>query len=130
LAKELLRLGIPEKRLVKLDDVFGKKAHDFEMEDVLSADFYHAAVLSAYPSQQITMPQPGNRKRTSVYEESFRRDLGIGFNKKRVAEAVKKLLSEGRDDKETADNLGMLATAIVERLSVINAEAKEAAKAK
>jgi hypothetical protein len=35
-----------------------------------------------------------------------------------VAEAAKKLLTEGREDKETRDNLGILSTSIVGKLTV------------
>ena len=57
-------------------------------------------------------PQAGNKKRATMYEESFKDTYHIGFNKRRAAEAAKKLLSEKTEDKETRDNLGTLSTAI------------------
>jgi hypothetical protein len=51
-----------------------------------------------------------------LYEDVFRQTYNIGFNKRRVAEAVKKLLAEKREDEETRNNLGTLSTAITETL--------------
>lgn len=58
----------------------------------------------------------GNRKRATLYEEAFRRTYNIGFNKRRVAESLKKLLAEKREDEQTRSNLGTLSTAITEKL--------------
>ena len=116
LERELLRTGIPAARIIILNHVFPGRQGDFAIEDVLSADFYHKAVLLAYPSTPVTKPAQSAKKRGSLYEDAFKTEHGIGFNKRRVAEAAKKLLSEGRDDKETRDNLGILSTAIIQAL--------------
>jgi predicted ATP-dependent endonuclease of OLD family len=116
LFSELTRLGIVEDKIIKLQEVFPDREHDFSLEDILSAAFYHEAVSKAYPAQPIDMPEPGNRKRVTRYEESFRRVHNIGFNKRRVAESVKKLLHDKKEDEETKANLGTLSTAIVTKL--------------
>lgn len=117
LFNELRRMGIPEERIVKLGDVFPDIRTDFAIEDILSASFYHRAVTAAYPSQPVDEPTAAAaRKRTSVYDEAFRRVHDIGFSKKRVADVVKKLLDEHQDDEDTRSNLGTLSTAIIDRL--------------
>lgn len=113
---DLKRYGITEGNIVKLEEVFPGRRHDFSLEDVLSADFYHEAVQAAYPANVVGRPEPGARKRTTAYEEAFRAAHGIGFNKRRVAESAKKLLSEGREDVETRSNLGTLSTALIQKL--------------
>jgi hypothetical protein len=132
LFQELSRLGIPEERIVRLEQVFPARQGDFAMEDILSANNYHQAVLAAYPSNQVPQPaQPaaGNRKRVTLYEDVFRQTYNIGFNKRRVAEAVKKLLAERREDEETRNNLGTLSTAITEKLKAQVPQAANAATA-
>ncbi len=137
LFQELTRLGIPEEGIIRLERVFPGRQGDFAMEDILSANVYHQAVLAAYPSNQVPQPaQPaaGNRKRGTLYEDVFRQTYNIGFNKRRVAEAVKKLLAEKREDEETRNNLGTLSTAITEKLKAqvpqaASAEIREAAPA-
>jgi len=121
LAAQLATAGIPADRIVKLEEVFKDKKGDFAMEDVLSANFYHAAVLRAYPSNPIEKPEDDNRKRSNRYEQLFKEKFRIGFNKRRVAEAVKKLLGEHKEDKETRDNLGTLSTALIQRLETTRA---------
>lgn len=116
LRAELTKLGIPSDRIVDLAEVFDNRGHDFAIEDILSADFYHNAVATAYPSQEIERPTEDNRKVSSRYERAFRETYHIGFNKRRVAERAKELLREKREDKETRDNLGRLSTAIIEKL--------------
>jgi AAA ATPase domain len=108
--------GIPAEKIVKLSDVFQGRPSDFAIEDIVSADFYHNAVGAAYPANPVPQPPPGDRKRSTVYSEAFKADHNIGFSKRRVAEAAKKLLSEGKDDQETHDNLGTLSTAIIQNL--------------
>lgn len=116
LEQELLRNGIPEGRIVKLRNVFPSRQGDFAIEDVLTSEFYHQAVVKAYPSQPVECPSETNRKRTSLYEQLFRRKHQIGFNKRRVAEAVRQLLNEQREDAQTRENLGLLSGAIVKCL--------------
>jgi predicted ATP-dependent endonuclease of OLD family len=116
LFQTLTSSGIPAGKIIKLSDAFKGRANDFAMEDIVSADFYHLAVTGAYPANPIQQPQPGNRKRATVYAEAFKGHHNFGLNKRRVAESAKKLLSQGSDDKETRDNLGILSTIIIEKL--------------
>ena len=124
LKRELLTLGIPEARILTLAEVFPDRTTDFAMEDLLSADFYHEAFLQAYPSNPMDKPAAGDRKRANLYETAYRDAHHAGFSKRRVAEAAKKLLAEGREDEETRANLGILSTGIVGKLT---AQAPQAA---
>jgi predicted ATP-dependent endonuclease of OLD family len=114
--KELTRLNIPEERIVRLDMVFKGKGHDFAIEDILSAEFYHFAVSATYPAYPVDLPQGPNKKRSNLYEDAFQAMHQIGFSKRRVADMIKKLLAEGREDAATTDNLGILSTALIEKL--------------
>jgi hypothetical protein len=118
LASSLQSFGIPTNRIVDLRDVFGDRQNDFELEDILSADFYHKAVLNAYPSNPVDLPSSSTRKRTAIYADAFKAQYNIGFNKRRVAESVKELLSLRQEDRETQDNLGTLSTALVAKLGI------------
>lgn len=117
LFRELKRMGIPEEKMIQLDKVFPGRQNDFATEDILSADFYHKAVVAAYPANPINLPGavPG-KKRATVYDEAFRATHNFGFNKRRVAEAVKKLLAAKEEDEETRKNLGTLSGVLVEAL--------------
>jgi hypothetical protein len=114
---KLIADNIPETRIVRLETVFTGRQNDFALEDILSAEFYHEAVSAAYPANGVEQPVGENRKRTALYEDAFRATHGIGFNKRRVGEAVKKLLEKRAEDTETRANPGNLSTAIVERLT-------------
>lgn len=116
LLKVLLASGIPEGRIVTLSQVFPERGADFAIEDILSAGFYHQAIEAAYPAQGVEQPPEGKKKRARLYEESFKQTHGIGFNKRRVGEAVKQLLEKRAEDEETRGNLGKLSTAIIEVL--------------
>jgi predicted ATP-dependent endonuclease of OLD family len=116
LFNELTRLGIPQDRIIKLEAIFTDRNTDFSLEDILSSEFYHQAVLEAYPSKPVERPTKANKKCTTLYEEAFKQVHGIGFNKRRAGDAVKKLLGEKREDEETRNALGILSTAIIDRL--------------
>ncbi|MGP8247001.1 MAG: hypothetical protein ACLQVN_21090 [Bryobacteraceae bacterium] len=90
-----------------------ERTNDFELEDIISAPFYHQAVQESYPKYTVDQPATTAKKRTTQYDELFKTTLKIGFNKRRVADTVKKLLSEHKEDQETRDNLGTLSTAII-----------------
>jgi predicted ATP-dependent endonuclease of OLD family len=128
IASELNRLNIGADKIVKLGEVFPDFTRDFEIEDILSAGFYHQAVLAAYPSQTVEQPEQSDRKRTKLYEDAFRSAFGIGFNKRRVAEAVKKLLCEGKEDEDTRGKLGTLSSALVQKLRVQTTSAVSATR--
>ncbi len=116
LLAELTRIGIPRANIVKLDEVFTDRRNDFAMEDVLGADFYQKAVELAYPANSVTQPTGQDKKRTTMYEEAFRATHNIGFNKRRVAEAAKKLLEAEAEDEETRNSLGQLSTTLINAL--------------
>ena len=113
---ELTSAGIPEERIARLDKVFPDRKDDFAIEDLLSAEFYHLAVTTAYPSNPVDVPSGSGKKRAKLYEEAFKAKHNIGFSKRRAADMVKKLLAEKRDDQSTHANLGTLSTAIIEKL--------------
>ena len=114
LATALKKWGIDEDKIMDLRDVFAGEGQDkqlgedFELEDLISAEFYHSAVAETYPRQVPdfkAVEQKTAGKRTRRYEKLFEDTYSIGFSKKRVAEAVKKMILDGRGDKETLENL-------------------------
>jgi 5S rRNA maturation endonuclease (ribonuclease M5) len=121
IASTLRKFGIPEEKIVPLDiiadEVGLQKGHDFELEDVLSGDFYHTAVKETYPQYAVEQPASGTGKRTSSYESAFNTVHGIGFSKRRVGETAKKLLLEGKADSTTAKRLELLASKLWEALT-------------
>ena len=123
---ELKKAGIPEDRIVKLEEVFAGRSGEFAIEDILSSDFYYQAVNKAYPSNPITMPKDSNKKRANLYEQAFKDTYKIGFNKRRVAEMVKMLLGEGKEDQATRESLGKLSTVLINKLKDQVSETKEA----
>jgi hypothetical protein len=93
------------------------EGRDFELEDLISVPFYHSAVLAAYPGLAIDPPDAEERrKRTKIYEQKFRELGGGGFNKRRVAEQIKKLIGEGKIDQETSDQLKPVIEQVIGRL--------------
>lgn len=125
LYNELITLGLPAERIIRLEKVFTEMKDDFATEDLLSEDFYHAAVKLAYPSQSLEEIPKGKGKRANLYEAAFKEKFKIGFNKKRVADKVKQLLSEGKEDKDTRDRLGTLSTALIQNFEKQTKEKKE-----
>ena len=55
-SKLVAGLGNTCEKIVDLHSVFEGRGDDFELEDILSVDFYHAAVVAAYPDQPIDPP--------------------------------------------------------------------------
>lgn len=103
---------IPKERILDLRPLFNIQG-DFEIEDVLTIPFYHGAVEAAYPEQPVDPPPEGQTgKRTKYYELKFKEVHAIGFNKRRVAAAAKRLLQDGRCDDLTRENLKKLVDAI------------------
>ena len=119
LRAELKKSGIADERIFSLDSVFKSedlgldKGKDFELEDVMSVEFYNLAVRETYPDREIAKPVNEQGKRTSYYEKAFTESYKIGFNKPRVATRAKRLLIEGKADSETKDRLSKLASAIL-----------------
>ena len=116
LFSELVASSIPKERIVRLEEVFREKTGDFAIEDILSQEFYHAAVTKAYPANPVDRPTGTEKKRAKLYEETFKANYQIGFSKRRVADMVKKLLEERQEDEDTRSALGTLSTAIIEKL--------------
>ena len=52
LTSENVRYRTAVVKIVDLHSVFEGRGDDFELEDILSVDFYHAAVVAAYPDCQ------------------------------------------------------------------------------
>lgn len=107
LAAELERWGIAPEKIVQAAEIFKEEmGRDFELEDLLSVDFYHQAVKEAYPEHSVEPPKDLSAKRTKYYEGKFKEAFGIGFNKRRVSEMVKKLMPKA--DTETLERLKRL----------------------
>jgi predicted ATP-dependent endonuclease of OLD family len=121
IASMLRKFEIPEAKIVGIeffaDELGGLKSNDFELEDVLDGNFYHAAVKETYPQYEVDAPKGVTGKRTVYYESAFKKSYGIGFNKRRVGETVKKLLLEGKADPETSKRLKKLTSKLWEALT-------------
>lgn len=114
LARRLEGWGVPNERILDLANVITREGQDFELEDVLTGPFYHAAVQAAYPESPVEAPgEPGAGKRTKYYEDNFKQTHKIGFNKRRVGEKVKKLLLDGAADDGSIQELKKVTDAIL-----------------
>jgi hypothetical protein len=107
--------GIPEGRIVYLGDVI-RRDGDFELEDIFHPRFYEYAVSQTYPDKEVGELPEGPGKTTKRYERSFGERFNIGFNKRRVAETVKKLLIQNGADAPDLDHLRALSSRIWEVL--------------
>ncbi len=125
LAKALKKWEIPDSKILELGSVFSdsvtreRQGNDFELEDILSDEFYHQAVTQTYPKQAVdlrTVQQDTRSKRTKKYEEAYKKQFGFGFNNRRVAETIKKILLDRKADKTTVDRLQKLTDAILKNL--------------
>ncbi len=113
LADRLRSSGIPDSVIVDLAKVFpDEKGEDFELEDLISAELYHAAVKEAYPAKPVDQPQEIKGKRSRQYEELYKTQYAIGFSKKRVGETLKKLLLDGKADEATTQKLRKAASTV------------------
>jgi predicted ATPase len=115
LATGLKRRGVPEEKIMMLSSALRSPLKgEFELEDIISVPFYHRAVQAAYPEKQVqNVLAVSNVKRTQAYVNIFKTEFDIGFNKRRVALQLKKLLLEGQADEETRSNLQQVTAAIV-----------------
>lgn len=116
LYEDLKTRGIDDTRILKLEAVVDPQGRDMALEDVLSRQFYHQAVGEAYPNNPVEMPTDGGKKIANLYEEGFKAKYGIGFNKRRVAQTIKRLLEEGKADPETIGKLKNVTNALLEKL--------------
>lgn len=116
IASQLNAHGIDETHILPLSEVFKKRGHDFALEDVISRDFYHQAVMETYPGKPVDKPEESDRMISNVYTELYRTEYGIGFSKRRVAEKVKQLLLKGKGDKPTLANLTKILKSTRQRL--------------
>lgn len=119
LKKVLVTAGVPEKRILTLRDVLGAeflKGKDIEIEDIVSPELYHEAVAATYPSSKVDKPPADQSKRSKYYEDKFKKDYGIGFSKKRVADNVKQLIEQGRSDETTKSQFKTLISALEKQL--------------
>ena len=103
--------------VVLLSDIFGAD-RERAIEDVLSAEFYHRAVVRSYPDRDMTLPAENNKMRGKSYEEIFRAAFCIGFSKKRVADTVGRMIEKNETDEETRANLEKIVGALYEKLGV------------
>lgn len=117
MSTSLVNWGIPPEKIVQASTLFEKEVtRDFELEDLLSVPFYHQAVCDAYPEQLVEPPADPGGKRTKYYERQYKEIHNIGFNKRRVAEKVKKLLLEGKGDQDSLERLRKLTEGIWQAL--------------
>jgi len=117
IAGDLERIGVPKERIIPLSEVFElPEGKDRELEDMVSAEFYHLAVKEAYPKSSVEKPNNGGGKRTKYYEKKFQDELQIGFSKRRVANHMKILLIGGKADAETLESLKKLTGALLSAL--------------
>ncbi len=105
---KLKAAGIPEQKIVSLRAIFNSdlfaEGVDFELEDLLSDNFYAKAVNETYPGKNIEVPPNGGAKRAQRYDAAFRERQEFRFNKRRVAEKIKLIaLREGFDDLSKAN---------------------------
>jgi len=118
LKNALMGYGVPDSNIAMLREIVsvGDGSQDYELEDVLSPDFYHKAVMETYPKNQVVRPDTTGGKRTKSYESLFKTNHKIGFSKKRVGEKVRDLLLNGNGDDHTKENLSKITTAIFQKL--------------
>jgi predicted ATP-dependent endonuclease of OLD family len=117
LGKMLIQEGISKNKIVGLESLGIQREGDFELEDVLSSDFYFDAVSKTYPDQEVQKSDLGKGKCSKQYEDQFKERFNIGFNKRRVGETVKRALSGRQVDDNTKVNLGKVVSAICKALN-------------
>jgi hypothetical protein len=73
---------------------------------------YNSAVQRAYSEQPVEQPPEGDGKRAKRYEVAYRQVHDIGFNKRRVADALKPILVEGGAEAQGLGDLRAVANRI------------------
>jgi predicted ATPase len=117
IATQLEGKGVSDKKIASLDKMVDvPNGIDMELEDIISAEFYHSAVQAAYPEIDVKLPDAADGKRTKQYEKRFKDDHHIGFNKRRVGDQLKKLLMEGKADAATIEQLTKVTASILAAL--------------
>lgn len=111
----LVAAHIPERKIVYLGDVIERDI-DFELEDIIPSELYARAVAKTYPDKAVELPEDGNGKLTKRYEKAYKETHGIGFSKRRVADALKQILAEVGPAFDGLDDLRRLAGEIWERV--------------
>jgi hypothetical protein len=119
IAGRLVAWNIDPERCVALGDACSiSKGEDRELEDLFNKDFYHAAVVAAYPDKPVTPPDGKHKgKITKYYEAEFREKHQIGFTKRRVADAIYDLIAQGNIDDESRSSLERLAHVLLDKLA-------------
>lgn len=104
LVQGLERAGVPKSKITLLSDALPGDG-GFELEGLLSEEFYHRAVSETYSDQQVPQPPPSAERRTRKYERLFRDGLGFEFSRRRVGETVRRLLQADKGDQLSVDKL-------------------------
>jgi predicted ATP-dependent endonuclease of OLD family len=120
LGSALVKAGVPKSKIANLKELLNGELYngkDFELEDIISRDLYHAAVLETYTDKIVNAPEEDNPKRTNYYEKAYKEKYDIGFNKKRVAETLKQLIITGKGDEKSKENLEKILTGLHEALT-------------
>jgi predicted ATP-dependent endonuclease of OLD family len=123
---KLKAVNIPTEKILSLRNIFGDELFprdkDFELEDIISHDFYAKAVNEAYPDKDVKIVQVDEPKRTQRYEAEFKSQYSIGFNKRRVSEKIKVIALRDGFDESSGANLKKLIDAIIKALTPNKAE--------
>ena len=117
---KLKAAGIPEEKILSLRAIFDDTLfpnEDFELEDLISDDFYAKAVSEAYPGKTVAVTPGGGPKRGQRYEAEFKSEYSIGFNKRRVSEKIKLIALRDGFDEASATKLKKLIEKIIEALT-------------
>jgi len=117
---KLKAADIPAEKILSLRTIFNDTLFpnkDFELEDLISDDFYAKAVSEAYPDRNVTVTQEGEPKRVQRYEAEFKSQYSIGFNKRRVSEKIKLISIRDGFDEPSSTNLKKLIDTIINALS-------------
>lgn len=115
LRRRLEAAGIPGGHIIYAGDVL-ERGWDFELEDTVDAELYQEAVGTTYPGTQMGPPQAPRGKRTKHYERALRETDGTGFSKRRVAEALRSILSEREATDQQIQELGRIVNKVWEVL--------------
>lgn len=114
---KLLRAGIPKAKIASLRDCLGTEflpGNDIELEDVVSDNLYAQAVSQVYGGKSVTVQPESSGKRGRRYMQAYKDKHQIRFNKRRVAERLKELITDDAIDDTTRDRLRTITTKLTE----------------